>query len=351
MINTFFSLLVSLSIPIFIMGFLLWFLSFHWNRTSNFFNLKIYNNYQKIHLNDISRFGGICMYLFFWVIYSFDYYENSFFINILISSLPLAIISFVEDIKHNTTPQIRLISMILSCLIFFYINPINFPVISFPIFGELLMIFPVNYIFFIFTVLVVINGMNLVDGLNGLFGLTALCQLFSLGFLAYIYFDEELVQFISILSIPLIVFLFFNLILGKVFAGDLGAYVYGFIVSILTIYIFGKYNTLFTWLAILILFYPCLELLFSFVRKVTNKFSPFEADKKHLHTILFFKLAEYFNNQKFTNPLATLLLSLFWLLPSVLCILFNNTLIYIIFSIISLLVVYFLLYKYLTKKL
>ena len=79
----------------------------------------------------------------------------------------------------------------------------------------------------------------------------------------------------------------FNYPLGKIFLGDLWAYLIGFIISILTIKFFGI-------LKILVLkcnfdlFYPSIEILFSFIRKLFyGKKSPLEADNMHLHSLIF----------------------------------------------------------------
>jgi len=350
MTSNFFNLLSLFEVPILILFLSLLILSFFWKKILIYFDLKIYSNTHRIHINEISRLGGFSIYIFLWSIY-FSFEKDELLFNILFSSIPIVFIGLIEDLHHNTSPKIRLISMILSCIIFFSIHPIKFPIIDVPFFGDFINIFPLSFIFFTFSILVVINGMNLIDGLNGLFGFTAIFQLLAIGFLVLINNDDQLINTILIFLIPLLVFLIFNFLIGKVFVGDLGAYFFGFVISILTIYTFGKYDNLFTWLAILILIYPSIELLFSFIRKINSNFSPLHPDKNHLHTLLYFRLFKNEKRKKLFNPLATLLLFIFWLMPTLICIYFYDSLFVIILSIFLFSIIYLLTYYFLSKNL
>ncbi len=231
--------------------------------------------------------GGLIIYLFFWTAYALGYFQEKFFLSILISTVPFIIFSVKEALFHNIAPTTRLILMIISCFIFFYIYPLDFPIIDIPYIGKVISFHPLTIVFFTFSILVVMNGMNLIDGMNGLFVFTALFQLICFYFLGLLFNDHFLVYISIIFSFPLFIFLIFNFPFGKIFIGDSGAYFYGFVISNLTIYSFGKYNSLLTWAAVLILFYTCMELLFSYIRKIRNKKSPFEADNNHLHSLIF----------------------------------------------------------------
>jgi len=192
--------------------------------------------------------------------------------------------------------------------------------------------------------------MNFIDGLNGLFCFTSIFQLISIIFIASIYGDQEIIVTSIILLIPLFIFLIFNFPFGLIFAGDFGAYFYGFSIALISLYLFGKYQDLLSWLAVLILFYPCMELLFSFLRKkLFDKKSVFCPDKRHLHTLVSLYLSKKINS-KYANPLATIILSLFWFLPLLISYYFYNN-IYMIFLFIFLFIaVYIYFYIFITKK-
>ena len=191
MLDNFSSILILLKYPLIGLFSLFSILSFYWPTIFKFFNLKPYNNVQRVHKNEVSRLSGLIIYFFFWIIYLFGFVQDNFFFSLLFSALPFVLISIKEDLFHNTTPKNRLFLMIISCLIFFYINPITFPIIDIPYIGKIIALYPVSIIFFTFSILVVMNGMNLIDGMNGLFALTAFFQLITLAILSYLYEDYE----------------------------------------------------------------------------------------------------------------------------------------------------------------
>ena len=194
------------------------------------------------------------------------------------------------------------------------------------------------------------NGMNLIDGMNGLFGSTALSQLACLGILAYVNNDYEIMFISFTFLLPLLVFLLFNFPFGKIFIGDLGAYLYGFIIGNLTIIFFGRQPQLTSWLAVLILFYPCIELLFSYLRKIIENKSPLMADNQHLHSLAYKNFSKKNKVGTFVNVRVTILLTIFGIIPPLLACFFQDFF-SILIVLFLLVLIYFLLYKKLKNKL
>jgi len=270
-----------------------------WNNLFQFLKLRAYKSKQRLHQDEVPRVGGLIIFLFLSLI-AFVKFEIDALNLLLISFMPLAFISVKEDFFHNTTPKARLLAMMASCLIFLIFIPSQFPVIDIPYLKELINLKLIGLAFYTFSMLVIINGNNLIDGVNGNMGITNLVQLLVLSILGLKAGDYEFSNLCILFSIPLVVFLFFNFPYGKIFMGDLGAYFYGFTLSGLVIYFFGKYDNLLSWNAVLILFYPAMELLFSFVRKkFFLKQSPLTPDAKHLHSLIYLlikKSKKNFNN-------------------------------------------------------
>ena len=348
MIDNFFTFFLYNKYISLILIFVFFICCIFWNQIFTFFNLKKYKNFHRIHEGEIPRLGGFFIFTYLIVTTFYEFNINFFIKDLLISSIPFFLISLKEDLFHNTKPKIRLISMIISSLIFFYIHPINFPIIDMPYLDFILNNYYFSLIFYIFSILVLMNGMNLIDGLNGLFGLTAIFQLIAIIFIAHNLSDIDVVNLAFILLIPLLIFLVFNFPFGYIFAGDFGAYFYGFAIGLLTIYLFGRNSDLLSWSAVLFLFYPCMELIFSFIRKVANKINPLDADQNHLHTLLAKNFSKKINN-KFSNPMATIFLFIFWLLPITLSLIIGNNLMLIIFSIFIFIFIYLFLYSLFMK--
>jgi UDP-N-acetylmuramyl pentapeptide phosphotransferase/UDP-N-acetylglucosamine-1-phosphate transferase len=233
--------------------------------------------------------------------------------------------------------------------LFIYLLPTQLPDIDLPLVSKILDFGPIKQIFFIFSIMVIINGNNLIDGVNGNLSFSNTFQLISIALLAMIVGDNVILQLVFILLIPLLVFTFFNFPFGKIFCGDAGAYLYGFAISGSIISLFGNNVALFSWSAILILLYPSLELLFSFIRKmILENGSPFEADAKHLHSLLFKFLNK--RESKFNNSLVAMYLFPLTITP-ILSYFFYSDLFATLFTIISLCVLYVFINLFLLKKL
>ena len=348
MLNSYFEALILLSYPLLVLFIAFYFTSSFWEKVFLRLHFKRYQNIQRVHKNEVSRLGGLFIYIFFVSLVWLELIQQKIFVNIIISALPLVLIALKEDVFHNTSPRSRLILMVISCFIFFFLNPIDFPLIDFPFFGNLISLYPIGIIFFTFSLLVVMNGMNLIDGMNGLFGYTALSQLVSVIFLSNYVNDFDVMIICIFLSLPLIIFILFNYPFGKIFAGDLGAYFYGFANSIMVIYFFGKNDNLLTWLAVIIVFYPSIELLFSFVRKklIENK-SPLMPDANHLHSLIFLKSS--FKDIKHKNNKVIM-----FIFPLVFCPLISlyliNSIILIFITLVFLIIFYISLYFYMLRS-
>lgn len=341
-------ILFNIKYPIIFLFIFLTILSFFWKYIFSTLNLNEYHNIQRVHKHEVSRLGGLFIYIFLLSINIFGFIESKVLFNITISAVPFFIISLKEDLFHNTSPTLRLFTMIISCLIFFNINQFIFPFIDFPFLGKLISFYPISLLFFTFSLLVLMNGMNLIDGMNGLFGFTAIFQLCCICILANIFNDIEIIKISLIFLIPLLIFQFFNFPFGRVFIGDFGAYFYGFVIGILILIFFGRQQNIPSWLAVLILFYPCFELLFSYIRKIIKKQSPLMADDKHLHSLLYKKLSKNKIFKNSANFITTILLSFFWIIPPIAALLLHSFLTIIIF-ILFLSLIYILFYLVLIK--
>ena len=324
-------------------------ISFFWKKIFTYFSLKTYQSKQRLHQDEVPRIAGLIMYIFLTIVAFFSI-ESHYLNVILISALPIVLIGSKEDLFHNTSPKLRLIMMTISAGLFIFMLPTNLPEIDFPVINQIISIGFMKELFFMFCILVIINGNNFIDGVNGNLAFTNIIQLISLALLASMLGDIVIAQLSFVLLIPLIIFALFNFPFGKIFCGDAGAYFYGFAISASAIYLFGTYDDLLSWNAILILIYPSIELLFSFIRKkfFENK-SAFTADAKHLHSLIF----RYINKQNsrcINNSMA-----IFYLLPFIaaplLTYLIHEDIFAILFVIFVLFVIYIIMYVYFLNKL
>lgn len=135
----------------------------------------------------------------------------------------------------------------------------------------------------VFVIVALTNAVNLSDGLDGLAGSLSSIILTAIFFIGFIYHDTFLMAWSAILISVILAFLFFNWYPAKVFMGDSGSLVLGFMIAILAIKSLDYISS------ISILFLaaiPVLDTLVVFRRRIQRGQSPFKADKNHLHHIL-----------------------------------------------------------------
>ena len=184
--------------------------------------------------------------------------------------------SFLEDLTQNTYIEIRVICMIISVTILFYVSEFKFPDLNIYILDSILEYYLFNILFFGFAIIVVLNGMNFIDGTNGLAGFASIFQLFAIMYLSTEYDDYEIFTITLFSIIIILIFILFNFPFGKNFLRRPWSLFFRFLHRIFSNLFFGKYDNLISWNAVLLLFYPCFEILFSFIRKLFyEKKTPF----------------------------------------------------------------------------
>ena len=92
--------------------------------------------------------------------------------------------------------------------------------------------------------------------------------------------------YLSACIVGCLIFLIFNLISGRFFLGDGGAYFLGALCGIALILIANQ-SEVSTWWLLSLIFYPAADLLFSMIRRGLAGGSVVQADNLHLHNLLF----------------------------------------------------------------
>ena len=267
---------------------------------------------QDIHQGQISRLGGlIIIILFFIYAITFQIISLSF----LFISLFVMIPALFEDFGFNLKPLIRLSAILIGCLIsvinFNYLPPFNLSFLNI-VFNN----FYFQIIFYTLALSTVINGQNIIDGTNGLSASTGLIIFICIGYLGLEISNPKIIQIAIFMTVILISFLLFNFPFGKIFLGDAGSYFIGLLSGYLIIEIFATNPQLPTWSAVIILFYPALEVIFSYFRKIYSHQSPFLPDNKHLHLKIFYLLSQGATKpSRLNNALVAPFLSIIWLSP------------------------------------
>ena len=269
------------------------------------------NQIQDIHIGFVSRLGGLVIFLCSGFYLFFNFLEYQTFI---LFSFIIVLPALMEDLGISIKPLIRLF-LILSGSFLIVINFDQLPQFEF---GYLNLIFNnhiFQIIFFTLAMTTVINGQNIIDGTNGLSALTSMTIFASLWYTGFIIEDDNLMTISLSVVLLLISFLLFNYPFGKIFLGDMGSYFLGLLAAYLTIQTFANNPELPSWSAVIILFYPTLEVVFSYFRKLVFSQSPFLPDNLHLHLKIYYLLSKDNPERRLYNALVAPFLSIIWLNP------------------------------------
>lgn len=255
------------------------------------------DNVRKKHSFPVPAIGGLIIY-FSLVTQVFTLEISHNLKIIIISSSLVVLISYLDDsIKIGILP--RLISQVFASLIIIGFNISISYIGSYPIIGEIYLS-NFSFLFTLFCILLVTNAYNFIDGIDGLTSTQFLISLLIILF--YIYFEnpENLksidIKLVYILIFLSIMFLILNLGLyptKKIFLGDNGSNLLGFILGWIIIY-FALKDYIPSTLCIWVVSLPCIDLLRVFIDRIKLRKNPFHPDRLHIHFL--FKEKNYSNS-------------------------------------------------------
>jgi len=257
-------------------------------------------NGRSSHQKVTPSLGGIA----FYIIFIFGLYFNDQFDehNIAMSILPGITLMFFLGLKDDLvalSSRVKFIGQVIACL--FVLYHYKFEIESFHgFFGIFNMPLWISVPLALLIMITIINAYNLVDGIDGL---AASISTVALTCFAVIFFMVGR-NFLALTAVTMIGslsgFLFFNLSeKRKIFMGDTGSLVIGFLIAVLSIRLLAldqgfnelpfhsKYIPVVMGTIILIPLYDTIRV---FTIRIINGKSPFSPDRNHIHHILLDKL-------------------------------------------------------------
>ena len=224
--------------------------------------------------------GGV--FIFLGILF---YYDGIY--SFILFSLAILILGILSDLKLIRSAKKKLLLQIFFILFYIIYNDVQLSDTRIDFLDMILRNNYINYFFVTFCILIIVNGSNFIDGMN------TLCIGYYLLITSIIYYLKlsDLINIENISILYLFIILLFAFIINlknKFFLGDSGAYLIGFIFSILLINIYKWNPGLSPFFIILLLWYPSYENLFSIFRKNILKKSAMYPDAKHAHQLIYF---------------------------------------------------------------
>ncbi len=252
---------------------------------------------RKLHTARTPLLGGVAVFagtMISFLFFSANYFETSQLF-VLASLLILFVAGFIDDLQP-LRPVVKLFLQVIAALI-----TILFAGISCTGLHGLLGIHTLPGIFAVIAsivfMLTIINAYNFIDGIDGLASAVGIISSLLFGIL-FLSIDDGLFALLSFsLCGSLIAFMILNFPPAKIFMGDTGTLITGFILSLLTIRFTEVTRTnasSFEWLnyqsapvfALSFLIIPVIDFIRVTTVRMLNGQSPIRADKNHIHHVL-----------------------------------------------------------------
>lgn len=287
-----------------------------------------------IHSKAMPKMGGVAIFLGFLLGYMLFGTPSASMNAILIGSFIILLVGVVDDIVEIGPKTKFLGQLFAASIIAFYGKILMQDLSAFGFYIDFgIFAYPITIIF----IVACINCMNFIDGLDGLSSGISSIYFLTIGIISTLRFQyglEFVLTFVMLGST--LGFLTHNFHPATIFAGDSGSMFLGFMVSIIALLGFKNVTLTSLIIPILILAIPILDTLFAIIRRTLKGESIAKGDRFHIHHQLL--------NRNFSQTTAVLtiyVVDALFAFASIVYVLKDRTLGYIIYGILLVIVVLF----------
>ena len=256
-------------------------------------NLYDEPNGRTSHKHATPTLGGLAIFsaVIIAMLIFFDFTSYADMQYVIAGSIILFFIGIKDDIL-SISPLKKLVGQIMAGLIVIILGNIHFTSIH-GLFGLTTIPYSTSIFITLFVIIVITNCFNLIDGIDGLASGVAILISLTFGTWFVLIKDWEYAAISVAMIGALIAFFYFNVWgkRNKIFMGDTGSLIIGFIISILVIH-FNERNIMFEdpyrvaaapAVSFGILIIPLYDTLRVFINRALKNKSPFRPDKGHVH--------------------------------------------------------------------
>ena len=251
---------------------------------------------RRVHDHPIPRMGGLAIFLGFLVSMLLFVDITQEVRGILIGSIIIVITGVIDDIvslRAWTKFLIQILSAVIAVLHGVVINVVSNP----NVFSSQEAIV-LGWLAIPLTVLWIVgitNSVNLIDGLDGLAVGVSTISCVTILVVALLVSEPNVALIVAALAGACIGFMPYNLNPARIFMGDTGSLLLGYVLATVSVLGLFKFYAIVTFVVpVLALAVPLSDTLFAFCRRILHGQSPFHADRGHFHH----KLMDLGLNQK-----------------------------------------------------
>jgi UDP-N-acetylmuramyl pentapeptide phosphotransferase/UDP-N-acetylglucosamine-1-phosphate transferase len=240
---------------------------------------------QKLHTQPTPRVGGVAVALGLGVAWLLAGQGVRGILGpMLVAGIPAFAFGLAEDLTKRVGVKPRLLATMCSGYLAWYLTGVAMQETGFAPLDWALRFLPAAVVFTAFAVGGVANAVNIIDGFNGLAAGTVAIMLGAMGLIALQVGDTAVARVCFGVVAVSLGFAAVNWPLGKLFLGDGGAYLLGFVVAWVAVLLPMRHESLNAWATLLVCAYPVLEVGFSVRRRQRREgHHPGHPDRAHLH--------------------------------------------------------------------
>lgn len=275
---------------------------------------------QASHSRPTLRLGGVGVFLGIVVVAAFHPGSPGLLQPLVIASLPIVLSGLLEDVGLSQSPRVRLAMAAVSGALALLMLEVALPHVGIPAVDPMLELLPIAVAFTLFATTGLVHAFNLVDGLNGFASFNALVSVGGLVGLAWISSAPALWLPAVALVGALMGFLPLNFPKGRLFLGDAGAYLIGFCLAWMAVFLVATQAKLTPWAVLLVFFWPVADTFLAIARRRQRGTGTAQPDRLHVHHVMMrgVEVAVFGRkDRRRSNPLASALLVPFLLPPPI----------------------------------
>lgn len=251
------------------------------------YSLDATQGVQKFHITPTPRIGGAAIMLGLWLaLGAMPAAQQDLLLPVLVASMPAFVFGLAEDLTRNVSVRTRLLATMASGVCCWGLTGVTLLQSGLAPLDTLLAWLPFSVLFTAFAVGGVANAVNIIDGFNGLASGTVLIGMAALGLIAQDAGDATLAQLCFVVCAVTAGFFVVNFPFGKLFLGDGGAYLLGFLLAWLSVLLVYRNPDISPWAPLLACGYPIFETVFTIVRRLWCRRHPGHPDSWHLHSLV-----------------------------------------------------------------
>lgn len=248
---------------------------------------------QKFHSHWVPRLGGVPIFialtsvllLVAWATRT----EVFTTVALIVCLLPAFAVGLLEDLTRRSGVLLRLVVTMLSASLAWWLLDGRLTRLDIPYVDQMLVAFaPAAFILTLIAGAGIAHAINIIDGYNGLSGFFVAVIFLSLGWVAHEVGDVFICRTAVLAAAATLGFLAWNFPGGRIFMGDAGAYLLGFLIALLSILLVTRHPEVSPWFPMLLVAHPVWETLFSMYRRARYGLSEMgKPDALHLHSLIY----------------------------------------------------------------